>query len=381
MQKPIYVDSGAALQALASSLDTCDWIAVDTEFERSRTYYPQLCLLQVADAGRIACIDPLAIDDLSPIAEVLANTRVRKVFHAASQDLEVLYQTLGVMPAPVFDTQLAAALLGHPDQIGYARLVKALLNVELEKAHTRADWTKRPLSEAELAYAADDVRYLRGVYEALVDELARRNRSDWLDADFQSLTDPQRYSVEPEQAFRRVRGWSRLRPSQQQVLARLAAWRENEAMTRDRPRRWVMKDDVLQDVARRRPTNAQALEQIRGITDKTVQRHGEALLEAVRAGRAAPAEPLAQAQRRLAPEQEPLVDILMAALRQCAAEADLAPAALANRKDLERLVAGERDLALLAGWRRRAAGECLLGLLSGETSLQVKDGRLAFQAP
>lgn len=379
MQELTYIDTSSALAAWLPRLEKRAWFAIDTEFERSKTYYPQLCLLQVADGEAVACIDPLAIDDLSPLAALLSSPKVLKVFHAASQDMEVLHTTLGVMPSPVFDTQLAATLLGYPDQIGYARLVKAVTGTELEKAHTRADWCRRPLSTDELEYAADDVRYLCAVYEYMSAELNRRGRREWLEDDLNALADPGRYANLPEEAFRRVRGWTRLRPGQQQALLRLAAWREHEAMARNRPRRWIVKDDILLDAARRRPESVETLGRIRGVTDTMVQRYGEAMLNAIEAGRRAPPEPLDRKERRLNPEQEPVVDALMAALRQCAAEADLAPAVLATRKDLERLVAGERNLALLTGWRRRAAGARLLEILEGKTALRVREGRLRLE--
>lgn len=376
MQTINFVDNPAALQALSAGLAASPWIAVDTEFERSRTYYPQLCLLQVADAHRVACIDPLAIDDLGPIAAVLSNPAVLKVFHAAGQDLEVLHQHLGILPAPVFDTQLAAALLGYPEQLGYAQLVEATVGVKLEKAHTRADWSKRPLSAAELEYAGDDVRYLRGAYETLATELEKRGRGHWLDEELTALTDPKNYEIEPGQAFRRLRGWRKLRPAQQQILRRLAAWREREAMTKDRPRRWVMKDEVLLDIARRRPGSREALAKTRGLSDKNLKCDGKRLLQEVKAGNEAPAETLGQARQPLPAEQAPVVDALMAVLKQCAQEAELAPALLAGRQDLERLVAGERELPLLGGWRRHAAGARLLALLEGEIAFSVENGKL-----
>ncbi|MGH8561939.1 MAG: ribonuclease D, partial [Nevskiales bacterium] len=193
MTDSLYIDTPAALDDFCAQLRGRDWLAVDTEFIRERTYYPQLCLVQVSDGETQACIDPIRLKDLGPLLALLYDPAVTKVFHAAGQDLELFYHLTGKVPGPVFDTQLAATLAGFGDQIGYARLVQDILGVELDKAHTRCDWSRRPLAEAELAYAADDVRYLCQVYDRLCTELKKRGRLDWLAADFAAMTDPARF--------------------------------------------------------------------------------------------------------------------------------------------------------------------------------------------
>ncbi len=375
---PLLIDNPEALAEFVREAAGATWIAVDTEFMRERTYYPRLCLIQIATDAKAACIDPLAIEDLTPLFELLYDTRILKVFHAAGQDLEVLHHLTGRVPTPLFDTQIAAALSGHGDQCGYGRLVQTLLGVELAKGHTRADWAKRPLSDEELRYAADDVIYLRDVYRALHEDLEQRGRLAWLEDDFASLADPARYAPDPDQAWRRVKGWMQLKPAQQQILLRVARWRERMAMDRDRPRRWILKDDVVIDLARRKPRTLSDLARIRGMPPATVEHHGEALLTLVDEGLKAPAEPLAPRTQRLTPEQEPTVDVLMAALRAEAARHDVSAGALGSRRDLERLVQGERELDLLSGWRGRIAGRALVDVLEGRTRLGVADGRVTL---
>jgi len=366
----------ADLVELMTKLSDAPWVAVDTEFLRERNYYAQLCLIQVGTPDLAVCIDPIALSDLTPLRELLTNPAITKVFHAAFQDLEILLQATGEVPSPVFDTQVAAALLGHADQIGYARLVEAMLGVQLEKAHSRSDWSRRPLQPQELEYAADDVRYLAALYPQMRAELEQLGRLQWLAPEFEALADPARYRTEPDDAWRRVKGWKRLKPAQQQVLAPLAAWRERTAMSSDRPRGWIVKDEILLDLARRRPGDMQALQSIRGLPENLAKKHGDTFLGMIAEAKKRPAEPLAELPDRLTPEQEPLVDLLMATLRICAAQADISPGALATRKDLEQMIAGRSDIALLQGWRKQAVGQRLKEVLDGELSLHVSDGAL-----
>lgn len=365
-----------ALASLVAELSLAPWIAVDTEFLRERNYYAQLCLIQVGTPDLAVCIDPLALSDLSPLRDLFTNPNITKVFHAAFQDMEILLQATGAVPRPVFDTQIAAALLGHADQIGYARLVEAMLGVQLEKAHSRSDWSRRPLKSQEIEYAADDVRYLAALYPQMREQLEQRNRLAWLGPEFDAMTDPSRYRTEPERAWRRVKGWKRLKPAQQQALVPLAAWREQQAMSADRPRGWIVKDEILLDMARRRPNNEEAMASIRGMPDSLVKKHGQTLIGLIEQANKRPAEPLAPLPERLAPEQEPMVDMLMAALKLRAAEIDISPGALATRKDLEQLILGREDINLLQGWRAQAIGHILLALLQGENALRVHNGSL-----
>ena len=376
----LYIDTPNQLAALCEQLRRHDWLTLDTEFLREKTYRPRLCLLQVANPEVIACIDPLAFDDISPLLEVLYDRSITKVLHAAHQDLEIFFEMRGALPAPVFDTQIAATLLGHGDQIGYGNLVKAELGIELDKAHTRTDWCHRPLDTAQLDYAADDVRHLRDIYLNQHKQLAELGREQWLQADFDELVDPARYSNPPQSAWLRVKGGNRLRGVQLAVLQSLAAWRETQAQQSNRPRRWILKDEVLLDLARQMPADEGRLRRIRGLEDGNVQRHGEKLLKLIAAAKQLPKEqwPTLEEGRRLLPEQEPLVDMLMALLRERCQQQRISPSAVAGRRELERLVLGETDIALLHGWRAAIAGQDLQAMLRGELVLRVDDGRLVI---
>lgn len=346
---------------------------VDTEFMRERTYHPELALVQVCARGHTVIIDPLAFDAAEALGALLGRADQVKVFHAAGQDLEVLHHATGVVPAPLFDTQLAASLLGYGDQIGYGALISRTLGVDLPKGYARMDWKARPIDPDALAYAAADVHYLEAAYARLIDELTRLGRADWLDEDFAAMVEPSRWQVAPASAWRKLKGLRKLRAGQRQIAARLAAWREHEALRRNRPRRWVLKDDPLLDIARRKPSSPAALSKIRGIEPKTVDRDGDAILAALGDDAHWPELETLDAAP-LAARSEPVVDAAMAVLRERAEAAQMTASAIANRSDLTALVAGERDLDLLAGWRRRVAGAALLDLVEGRSALRVTPG-------
>ncbi len=377
----LYIDTPEALDSLCAQLRTHDWLTLDTEFLREKTYRPRLCLLQVANPEVIACIDPLALPSLDPLLEVLYDETITKVLHAAHQDLEIFFEMREAVPGPIFDTQIAATLLGQGEQVGYGNLVKEVLGVELEKAHARADWCQRPLDAAQLAYAADDVRYLRAVYQSQLVQLQKLGREDWLAEDFSDIADPARYRNPPELAWQRLKGANRLRGVQLAVLQQLAAWREEQAQKSDRPRRWILKDDILLDLARHMPKNNGGMQRIRGLEEGTIKRSGNALLDAIAAGQAIPKEqwPMLKQGPRLPAEQDSLVDVMMALLRERCREQAVSPGAVAGRRELEKLIMGQRDIPLLHGWRATVAGHSLLALLEGTLSLTVRDGRLQVQ--
>ncbi|MCB1789621.1 MAG: ribonuclease D [Gammaproteobacteria bacterium] len=376
-----YVNNAEALQALCSTLAGSEWLAIDTEFIREKTYYPRLCLIQICNGEVAACVDPLAIDDLTPLLDVLYDGSVLKVLHAARQDLEIFLHDFGRLPMPVFDTQPAAALLGHGDQIGYANLVKLLLDVELPKDQSRTDWSQRPLDEQQLRYALDDVVYLGQLYLHMRGHLFDRERLQWLAADFATLADPQTYYPNPDDMWQRTKGKQMLRGRQLAVLKGLAAWREREARSRDLPRKWVLKDDVLVELSRRMPRDAAGLAKLRGIEPGLIRREGETLLKLIAEATALPREQWPNDGGRPVPltaQQDAMVDLLSAALRLIADQHQLSPLAIASRKDLERLVRGEKDCVLNDGWRHSLAGQALAGVMTGERRLEVHDGELRF---
>lgn len=377
----LYIETPEALAALCRRLAGSPWLALDTEFIRERSYRARLCLLQIASPDLVACIDPLALPDLAPLRGLLAAADTVKVLHAAHQDLEILYQLYGEVPTPVFDTQIAAALLGQGDQIGYGRLVADLLGIELAKDHARTDWAQRPLDPAQVRYAADDVRYLGEIYLAQHERLAALGRGDWLEDDFRRLSDPASYRVDPQAQWKRLRGIQHLRGRQLCAAQALAAWREQLAQDADRPRRWILADDVLVDLARRMPRNAAALARIRGLPERTLERHGDTLVDLFEQARKRPESECPQAAERLVltPDQEALADLLMATLRVEAQRQNIGPAMLATRRELERLAVGETDLPVLRGWRAKLVGDTLLAVGRGERGLRAADGGVRLE--
>ena len=375
-----FIDDQSGLNNLCAVLSQAPWFAIDTEFLREKTYYPKLCLVQVATPDHVACIDPLALDDMTPLLDVIFDSGITKVMHAARQDMEIFYHLRGTVPAPVFDTQIAALLLGLPDQVGYGGLVQELLGVKLHKLHSRTDWSQRPLDEAQLHYAADDVIYLAQAYQLMLDNLGESGRLDWLADDFQALSDPALYAAHPENAWLRVKGANKLSGAALATLQALAAWREDRAQTLDRPRGWVLRDDVLLDIARHRPDSPASLGKIRGLNDHTVRKHGDELLALVaQAAGTTPAPfPRRKLRQRLTPAQDAAVDVMQAVVRLVGEENRINPAVLANRNQLEQLLLGNTDVPVLQGWRRQLAGERLQGFLNGQLNVRMSGGELSI---
>lgn len=373
-----YVDTPQALSQLCQELQPAKVIAVDTEFIREKTYYAKLCLLQVASDSVVACIDPLALNDLDELLAILYSPAKLKLFHAAWQDLEIFYDQWGRIPAPVFDTQIATALLGFSDQIGYANLVDQLLHVQLDKSAVRTDWAQRPLSAQQLAYAADDVHYLLKLYPLIKQRLTELGRSEWLDEDFAALIDPATYAKSTKNAWQRISGHGRLKPRQLAVLQCLATWREQQAQQLNKPRKWILPDDLLLSLARQLPTKQTQLAKVRGLTPNQLNQFGEVLIATINEGLAIPQDswPVVIQNERLTPEQESLADTLMAYLRLLAQQNQISTASLGTRKEIENLVRGRRDIPLLHGWRGHLVGHQLLNLIKGKIALTVKAGEV-----
>ncbi len=359
------------------------WIALDTEFMRERTYYAKLCLVQIGTPQSILCIDPLAIDDLTPLLELVCDPAVLKVMHAARQDMEVFYDLWrvrqsasgpngdeGRVPGPVFDTQVAAAYLGYDDQIGYAALVKAITGTELDKAHTRTDWSARPLSPEQVRYAEDDVRYLRDIYQALTKALEAAGRSRWPQQDFDRLGDSRTYESDPDVAWQRVRNAQQLDSKARRALMQLAAWRELAARSSNLPRSWVLNDSALLELARKRPVTSAGLEAAISMTPRAVHRWGTEILEAIAAAESSDSLDARLPRQTLDSEQMELYRRLTAEIDRVARELGISSALLGPRRDIQRLVCGDRDLPLLGGWRREMVGERLLTMLEPDGTLQ-----------
>ena len=353
----------AALRTLVDAWPPAAGIALDTEFVRERTYYPRLCLVQVAAADRLALIDPLAIADARALVAPLIDPTRPKLLHAARQDVEALLPLTGKPLAPVFDTQLAAALLGFASQVGYAELVRQLLGVELAKGHARTDWARRPLSPEQLAYAADDVRYLPALAALLDERLAAAGRSGWMEEESAALTDLSLYRVEPAEAWRRLKGLERLQPAVQRAIRALARWREDRAMERDLPRGWVLPDAALYDIAQARPRTREDLSRIGSVPRATADRAAGDILKALSDESDVPDDPIVDDGPRAGSEQRRRFRALQQRVLSIAGELAIQPEVLATRRDLTALLRGERELPVLTGWRRSVIGEPLLAAL------------------
>lgn len=361
--QPLTTSTGLA--ALGASFSTSALLAVDTEFNRTSTYRPQLCLVQLAGGMHAALIDMLADADFSVLKELLVEHASLKLFHAGKQDLECLQLNLGWLPNQIFDTQIGAGLLGYPPQAGYATLVQQILGRQLDKAATRTDWARRPLSAEQLRYAREDVVYLLELYDHLQARLHAEGRFDWAQEDSKALLDPSLYIVRPQEAWRRLGGLSRLPLPVQARAHAIAEWRESRAQEIDRPRQWVLSDKALLNIARADPTDAAALAQVTEVPPAVARRQGEALLAA-----------LAQAKARLdqggtglrqEPRPEPTdADALKALAKLVSSRANelgVAPELLATRKELTGLLRGEQQQRATSGWRRTVIGDALLAAL------------------
>ncbi len=339
-------------------------IALDTEFMREDTYFPILCLVQVCSADMLFCVDALALERPAAVAGLFRGPRRTIVLHAAHQDLEMFFQETGELPVSLFDTQIAAAMTGFDAQISYAQLVRELLDVELDKSQTRTDWRRRPLSEAQLEYAADDVRYLAQIQPLLAQRLEALDRTSWHQQECARMLRPATYTADPANAWRRIKGLGRLDPDARARARRLAAWREREAIERNRPRQWIFRDRLILELARQCPGTRNELAEIDGLPESVARRYTETLIGLL----AAPVETeeAVEIEAAVAPltrEQRELAKALRACLSASAEEHQIGAGLLANRVDLENLARGRRDLDVLEGWRREVAGKALLALL------------------
>jgi ribonuclease D len=378
----VYVTDTESLAQLVTQLRGAPCVAIDTEFMRERTYFARLCLIQLASDDVAAIVDPLAIEDLSPLRELLTDSAVVKIFHAGSQDLEIFYRLFGVPTAPIFDSQIAATLAGFPQQVGYGALVKEVMGVTLDKGDTYTDWAKRPLSDTQVEYALNDVRYLPEIRRRLLAEMEREGRIEWLASDFARLEDPATYEVVPRELWRRVKRVSSLNRRQLAVAREVAAWRETEAQRRDVPKRWVIGDESIIEIARRAPKTVEQLSAIRGVADKVGRGAQSGLLGAIAAGTAVSEDDLPSLEKRRRPvgDVDGAVDLMIALVRLRAREHGVAMPLMASRDDLERLAAGEKEASpLLEGWRKEMVGDELVALLEGRLEMALKNGALVVE--
>jgi ribonuclease D len=371
MRDATLITTAEQLAAAVFRMRGANRIAIDTEFMRERTYYPQLCLVQVATDADCFLVDPLRGLVLDELLVLLADPARVKVLHAARQDLEVLYLAGGQVPLPVFDTQIAAAMLGLAPQIGYAELVARRLGHSIDKGQTRTDWSRRPLTPEQLAYAADDVNHLLELHANLDAALAALGRRDWLAEDAAAFAEESLYVTAPVEAWRRLKGIGRLKPAERVAARALARWREERAIASDKPRGWILTDETLLGIAVTAPRDLAMLAGVRSLQPAVLRKRGEELLSIVaEASATTGADAPDTAGRRLEPAEITLATRLMDEVRTEAARLGISPELLATRRDIEALVLGQADPALLRGWRRAAIGERLLEL-SGPAEAQV----------
>jgi ribonuclease D len=355
------------------------YVTVDTEFLRETTYYPLLCVAQMASPEEAIVIDALAEGiDLSPFFKLMANEKVTKVFHAARQDIEIVWNMAETIPHPIVDTQVAAMVLGYGDSISYDQLVQRITGDTLDKSHRFTDWTRRPLSDAQIAYALSDVTHLRAVYLKLGQDLDKRGRSSWVQAEMDVLTSPETYRASPERAWERLK--SRVRkPKELAVLIEVAAWREREAQARDVPRGRVLKDDVIGDIAVQSPATIERLGHLRSLPKGFERsRWGEQIVEAVKRGLERDPKTLPRLERfRPAVNGAATVELLKVLLRMTAERHGVAAKVIATVDDLDRIAADdEADVPAMKGWRRELFGEKALALKQGRLALAIDKGKV-----
>jgi len=376
----VTITTTQALAEICPKLAQPGWFTIDTEFMRDRTYWSRLCLVQVASDGVEAVIDPLAEGiDLTPLYELLADTSVVKVFHAGRQDIEIFFHMGKVMPVPIFDTQVAAMVLGYGDSISYDALCRKVVGQQIDKSSRFTDWARRPLSDRQLEYALGDVTHLRDIYAHLRKELVQQHRESWVEQEVEILTSPGTYNQNPADAWRRVKA----KPKSKRALAimiELAAWREIEAQKADVPRSRIMKDDALTEIATNAPKNEADLARLRAIPRGFERsRAAKGVLEAVASGSKTELStlPALPAREPLPPRLEPVVDLLKVVLRLRARQKKVAQRLLATTDDLERIALDDAaDVPGLKGWRREIFGDLALDVKHGRCAIMVTDGQV-----
>ena len=367
------------LAAVCSRMARHPFVTVDTEFLRETTYYPLLCVAQMASPAEAVVIDALATGiDLAPFFALMANEKIVKVFHAARQDIEIVWNMAKTIPHPIVDTQVAAMVLGYGNSISYDQLVQRITGDTLDKSHRFTDWTRRPLSDAQIAYAVSDVTHLRDVYLKLATDLEKQARSNWVEAEMDVLTSPETYRADPERAWERLK--SRVRkPKELAILIEVAAWREREAQNRDVPRGRVIKDEVIGDIAVQAPTTIERLGHLRSLPKGFERsRWGEQIIDAVKRGIERDHKTLPRLDRfRPAANGAAIVELLKVLLRMTAERHGVAAKVIATVDDLDRIAADdEADVPAMKGWRRELFGDKALALKHGRLALAIDEGKV-----
>lgn len=377
------ISDNAALQAFCDRLIGTSYVTVDTEFLREKTYWPQLCLVQIANDDDAAVIDALAPGiDLGPVFEILKDPTVLKVFHAARQDMEIFYHLMNELPAPIFDTQIAAMVCGFGDSVGYEQLISKLVKVQVDKSSRFTDWTLRPLSKRQIDYALSDVTHLRVAYKKLAEKLEKTGRTSWIDQELEILNRTETYDGNPDNAFRRIKARAKTTRFLA-ILRELTAWREREAQRRDVPRNRVLRDEALVEIAHHTPTSPAELGRTRGLGAKLAEgRSGKEILEAVVRGKSVPDDQCPEIREK--PDMPrgigPITDMLKVLLKLKCDGYDVAPKLIGSSADVELIAAfgDDADVKALKGWRREMYGDDALKIRSGEFGLAVRGRKLVL---
>ncbi|MGE0188510.1 MAG: ribonuclease D [Steroidobacteraceae bacterium] len=359
----VHVTTDSQLPGALELLAQGNYLALDTEFLRESTYYAKLCLVQLGNEHACVVVDVLALDNLTTLLDFILDRSRIKIFHAARQDLEVLTQAQATnpqVPGPLFDTQIAAGLLGLPGQIGYGDLLSHRLDIQLEKGLARTDWSRRPLSQEQLHYAADDVRYLGPLYQQLKNALQQRARYTWLEEETAALENLALYRTVPEDAWQRLKGTAQLQPEQRAVLKQLATWREGRAIQSDKPRGWILSDEALRNICERLPTTLDELSQTRNLPAGVVRKHGDMLLSLITEAQQQASNEAPARDFRPSNQQQSQVSKLMQLVRSTAEKIEVSSELLATRRDAEQLVYFKKCEVLLQGWRKDVIGEALI---------------------
>ncbi len=376
------ISNTQAMLEMLQRIEGCRALAIDTEFMRDKTYYPLLCLVQMASDDVEFVLDPLSIGDLSPLADILTDPRTVKIFHAGSQDRELLFHNCGVATSPVFDIQTAAPLLGMSQQVGYATAVQELCGVKLKKLDSLTDWTLRPLSMSQLKYSLEDVRYLIPMYDQLSSKLKDMGRLHWLDDEFARMSDPKIFERPESELWHKVKKSNSLPRSQLIHVSNIAIWREKIAKRRNIPRKWVLPDELLVEISRVEPQTVEELYRIRGTREKLNKTMAQNLVHIIERGKKSdPSTWPSKGKRVHTPVgADAISDVLMGLVRLRARENNIAPQVLATHDDLMSLASGKREkLDLLRGWRFELVGRELLSFLDGGETLRIVDGTLTAE--
>lgn len=374
----MYIDSQDAFDAYVEQAKGAHVLAIDTEFLREKTYYATLCLLQLNADGAVAVVDPFAVD-IKGLADLLTDEATMKLFHAGRQDIEIILHEIGVVPKPIFDTQVAAALIGQTQQVGYGPLVHAVCGVKIAKADSFTDWSQRPLTDSQIQYAAEDVIYLPEMYRKMSDTLRKKGRFDWLKDDFEELSNPSVYLIDERERYKKLKHVSQLTRRQMAAAREMAAWREMQAQARNVPRKWVLTDEQIVEACKREPRRIDDLYMVRGMREKLPVRDARVVIDLVRSALDASPETWPEPDRcgKSEPNVDVQVDMMTAIVRLRARQNDIAFQTLASHSDLQNIARGHYDeVELLRGWRRDMVGNELVAFMNGEITLSIERGRM-----